>query len=231
MTDSTSAADPAETTPPDQREADWRVEDLLDLYVRPARFFASRRPFIADTALAVVAWLCGMNSAIGRIEQRMIREEAGGPAVPSFITESWIGFWITVLLGGLLSALLLWHLGAWWYRVRLNWSGADEPHSDRPRVVYLYSGLVWAVPVLLTQVIDSFRFADYSESWYHESLVALLLLVFPFWSFLVSYRGIRTVFTVRRAPALVWFLILPSVMFLLSLGVFAALAGGAISTP
>lgn len=215
-------------TRPAQPEPEWRLEDLLDLFVRPSRFFSSRQPFHADDAILMVAWIAGMNSAIGRIEHRMVRADAGGSAAPAMIAESWLGFWVTVILGGLLSGLLLWHLGAWWYRVRLNWSGADESHSERARVVFLYSRLVWAAPALLTQVIDTFRFEDYVESWNHESLLPLVLLVFPFWSFVVSYRGVRTVFGVRRGPALWWFLIAPSLMFLLAVGALGALAAGVV---
>lgn len=230
MTEPVTNPEPRDTSAR-AREPEWRLEDLLDLFVRPSRFFASRTPFAADDAILIVAWLAGMNSAIGRIEQRMVRADAGGSAVPGMIAESWLGFWVTVILAGLLSGLLLWHLGAWWYRVRLNWSGADEPHSERARVVFLYSRLVWAAPALLTQVLDTFRFEDYRESWDHESLLPLVLLVFPFWSFIVSYRGLRTVFDVRRGPALWWFLIAPSLVFLFAVGALGALAAGVVDLP
>ncbi len=230
MTDPATNPEAGAAAPP-RREPEWRLEDLLDLFVRPSRFFSSRQPFLADDAILIVAWIAGINSAIGRIEQRMVRADAGGGEVPAMIAESWLGFWITAILAGLLSALLLWHLGAWWYRVRLNWSGANESNSERARVVFLYSRLVWAGPALLTQVIDTFRFEHYLESWNYESLVPLLLLVFPFWSFVVSYRGVRTVFAVRRGPALWWFLIAPSIMFLIALGVVGALAAGVVDVP
>ena len=225
MTEPVTGLGSQDSAPP-ARDPAWRPEDLLDLFVRPRRFFSSRQPFVADDALVFVAWIAGMNSAMGRIEQRMIRADAGGTGPGAMITESWLGFWAVVIFVGMLSGLLLWHLGAWWYRVRLNWSGADEHHSTRPRVVYLYARLVWALPVLLTQLVDTFRFGTYQESWDHESLVPLVLLVFPFWSFIVSYRGIRTVFEVRRAPALWWFVIAPSLLFLIAVGVLGALSAG-----
>ena len=230
MTDPAVAPEPEATTVA-PHDSEWRVEDLLDLFVRPTRFFSSRQPFLADNALPTVACLVGINSAMGRVEQRMIRADAGGREVGAFITESWIGFWITIILGGLLSALFLWHLGAWWYRVRLRWSGAIEPDRERTRVVYFYSALVWALPALLTQVIDTFRFSDYQASWDHEGIVPALLLVFPFWSFIVSYRGARTVFELRRGPALWWFVIAPTLMFMLALGLFGAIAAGVFQPP
>ena len=214
-------------TPP--RDGGWRIEDLLDLFVRPTRFFSSRRPFVSDEALVIIAWIAGMNGVIGRVEQQMMRADAGGRGPGAMVTESWIGFWAVVVLAGVLSGLLLWHLGAWWYRVRLNWSGADEHHSTRARVVYLYSRLVWAGPVLLAQVIDTVRFENYLESWNDESLLPVLLLVFPFWSFVVSYRGVRTVFDVRRGRALWWFLLAPMLLFVLSVGLLGALSAGLIS--
>ena len=216
------------THPPD---TGWHARHLLDLFVRPARFFASRQPWVADELLVLVAYIAGVNSTIGRIEQRMMRADAGGEALPPFITESWMGFWITVLLVSVISGIILWNLGAWWYKVRLNWCGAGERDSERARVVFLYSRMVWALPALLLQVIDTFRFGNYVGSWNDESLVPLLMLPFPFWSFAVSYRGVRTVFDVRGEFALWWFLMAPSIVLLFALGAVGAVAAGLIDWP
>ena len=219
----------SQDTPAPPTDGGWRLEDLLDLFVRPSRFFSSRRPFVSDEALVIIAWIAGMNGVMGRIEQRMMRGDLDGSGPGAIITHSWPGFWGAVLLLGVISGFLSWHLGAWWYRVRLNWSGADEHHSTRPRVVYLYARLVWAGPALLAQVIDTLRFENYLESWNDESLLPALLLVFPFWSFVVSYRGVRTVFDVRRGRALWWFLIAPTLLFVVSIGLLGALSAGLIS--
>jgi nucleoside recognition membrane protein YjiH len=49
------------------------------------------------------------------------------------------------------------------------------------------------------------------------------LLIFPFWSCFVSYRGSSTISNLKRGKALTWFLVLPSLVYLFSIGLLAAL--------
>lgn len=135
--------------------------DLRDLFFRPSRFFASGLPYRVNDALPLVAWIAGMNATVGRIERQMVKADLGsGDRLAAGVGESWLLFWALVIIAGAVSGLLLWHLGAWCYRVRLRWSGAIEPDVDSARTVYLYSSLVWGAPTMLWQVVDTVRYPN-----------------------------------------------------------------------
>jgi hypothetical protein len=198
--------------------------DLLDLFIRPARFFAVRARQLGGPALKLVAWAGGMNYAFGRIERQMVRADLGRESgTASIVSGSWPKFWALALVAGLLSAVAAWYIGAWWYRVRLRWSGDANAPIDRARTVYLYAGLIWAVPNIIWNLGDTVRFPDFATAWADESAWDLLLLLFPIWSVWASYRGVRAVFAVRPGRARFWFLIMPIMALLFSFGIIAAL--------
>lgn len=196
---------------------------LVDLFLRPTRFFSSGTPYGMQDALVFVAWVVGMNVIVGRIERVMMRAELEQSTSPPAVPDSWVDFWLVVLVGGLIAGMLIWHLGTWWYRVRLRWSGAKDPDVARARTVYLFASLVWAGPAMLWQVIDTFRFPDYLASWNGASPWLLVLMILPFWSVWVAYRGARTAFDTRPGRARWWMLIMPSAVYLIAMGVITAL--------
>jgi hypothetical protein len=201
-----------------------QLRAAVDLFVRPGRFF---RTYIADLSgpeLGIVAWIVGINFAIGRVERQMMQADLGrGRGAAPFYAESWFKFWATLLIAGALSAAFAWFVGTWWYRVRLRWSGAVEPSVEPARVLYFYSHLVWAGPAVLATVGSTLRFPNYAAAWASESAWDALLLVFPIWACVVSYRGVRAVFDVRAGRARFWFLIAPIAVFLVTVGIFATL--------
>jgi hypothetical protein len=54
------------------------------------------------------------------------------------------------------------------------------------------------------------------------------LLVFVFWSVVVSWRGVLATFPVRRGPALWWFALLPALVYVAVFGVLGALLAVAL---
>jgi hypothetical protein len=124
---------------------------------------------------------------------------------------------------------MLWYVGGWWYNVRLGWSGAVDFDRRQGRLVYTFAGLVWAIPSIAYAAIATVVFPNYQAAWESEELWSVLLLVFPFWAVVVSYLGVRSRFQVRSAPARVWFLILPIIVYTIALGIIGTLY--AVFTP
>ena len=223
---------PGRHAPPDAgEERTTRVPvgsaDLGSLFIRPARFFR-------DRDLDVRAWylpalLCtGLTSASSRIDQNLMRADLGQarPGWDTFapiLLQSWGAYWAFVLVAGLIYAAFYWYLGGWWYRVRLRWSGAHSADRREARLVMAYAALVMSAPTLVYMVMQTVSFPDYGAAWESESLLPILILIFPFWAVYTSYRGVRTRFEVGKWKARVWFLILPSLVFLVLFGVVAVL--------
>ena len=47
--------------------------------------------------------------------------------------------------------------------------------------------------------------------------LAIVSLIFPFWSILVSYRAVRVRFDVLRGRSILWFFALPTLIYVISL--------------
>ena len=203
--------------------------DLVDLFLRPTRFFSGRLA-LGQTPYVVLAIVCyGLAEAFDRFDQEMLRAEWSTPrpyweAVGPIVSESWAAFWAFALFSGAIAGTSLWLVGGWWYRVRLRWAGASDPDAKLARLVYIYSGFVLAAPSVLFVIGQTLTFANYQEAWASEQLYSVGLLIFPFWAVVVSYRGARAVFDVGRWGARIWFLILPIIGLLSAFGVLAGLA-------
>ncbi len=91
------------------------------------------------------------------------------------------------------------------------------------RLVYTFAGLVAALPSLAYTLSSTALFPNYQTAWNAEQVWPALLLAFPFWGVVVSYKGVRTKFVVRATPARVWFLGLPVLLYAVALGVIGVL--------
>ncbi len=196
---------------------------LADLYFNSTRFF-SERELASSPAYLLATWMVGIASAIDRIDRNLIRADLGSPRPGSeFLTESWVLFWVFTLFAGLVGGVWAWLIGGWWYKIRLRWAGATDPDKREARLVYIYASLVQALPAVLFIAIITLLFANYGAYWASDELWSTLLIVFPFWSTVVSYKGARACFDVRRGRAMLWFLILPLIFYILAFGFIAAL--------
>jgi hypothetical protein len=181
----------------------WHV----DLFFRPRHFFRSFAAAPHPLLTAICALLFGMAGAIERTETNFLR----GRPVPW--VEDWNTYWLAILAFGALGGLFYFVVGGWWYRLRIRWCGAEQPDAALAKRVYLFSAQVYALPALVVTTIENSVFPTpvegiHSDSWWYAPL-----LVFPFWSAVVSYLGVRTMFEVRRLHALVWFIVLPSLLY------------------
>jgi hypothetical protein len=142
-------------------------QNLVDLFIRPARFFSSQLALGKAPYFVFVTWCYGASNAIDRVDRELMRAEFGRPRplwdhLGPFITESWLGFWTWILFAGALGGLGLWWIGGWWYRLRLRWSGAHEPDKRLARLVLVYSSFVHAGPLI---VLALFQTLAYPTSW------------------------------------------------------------------
>ncbi|MEM8946988.1 MAG: hypothetical protein AAGD11_17565 [Planctomycetota bacterium] len=139
------------------------------------------------------------------------------------VAESWVGFWVISLGLGALAAIAIWLIGGWWYRIRLNWSGDRDADPREARLVYVYAGLVAALPNVLLVTVVTAIYADYASYWNGEDIWSMLIAGFPFWAIYVSYCGAVSRFSVRRVKALAWFRWLPMALYVLALVAIVAM--------
>lgn len=198
---------------------------LVALFVNPSRFFASFHE-LARPPLLLLATLClGIASMVDRIEQHLLRAEmgeavSGWAELSPWLLHSWSTLWVVLVVLGAVNVPLFWYLGGWWYRLRLKWSGATALDPLRPRLLFVYSSLVYALPVVLVMLGETLLFPNYRLARDAEGSWTLIFVVLSFWSVVVSYWGATRTFTLARRKALIWFLLLPWTLYAVELGLW-----------
>jgi hypothetical protein len=203
-------------------------QHLVDLFLRPRSFFSKNLALGNTPYVLFVTWCYGISNAVSRVETEIMRSEFGrarpgwehfGP----FVAESWLGFWIYALAIGAVSGYFLWWIGGWWYRVRLRWSGAPDPDKRLARLLLIYSSFVFSGPTVAAALIQTLAYPDFATAYAADEWYSAVLLIFPFWSVATSFIGVRTLFSVTKWKAIVWFAVLPVMVYLAAFGLFAAL--------
>ncbi len=197
---------------------------LADLFWNPTRFFGARDLMRATHGTALAAFAVGVTLAMNRFERA---QERGDSALAQL--DTWPGYWVMSLLGGVMSAALYLWFGGWWYRLRLRWSGARNPDPGLARRVYVYASLVFALPELFAGACKTALYSSPAAA--AGSDWSMLLSVFLIWSVVTSYKGARQSFDLALWPGRVWFLVLPLLTYGLAfaLALFMATATGGAS--
>lgn len=196
------------------------------LFFKPSLFFSSPRWLRKFPELVFVIWVGGAAYATEQINTRIIKAEMGQgnsvwESIEPWLLDSWINYWGAVLAYGAVSAIIIWYVAGWWYKVRLGWSGASNVEPQDARTIYVYQDLVQSGPALFVVMMLPFWFENYRAYWLADELISSSVLVFVFWSCVTSFKAARRI-GARRWPALIWFLILPVTVYLLVLGALGA---------
>lgn len=212
------------------QESPFLLRHIKALFFNPKKFFSSGLNLGTTTNIVLVSWIYGIAYSISKLAERT--QKANSPDnYPDFVynlinatNESWLAYWAWILVVGASSGLLLYWLGGWTYKIRIRWSGDSNPDKKIARQVNVYSALVSSVPLIAGMLFASFFYPNYNElkvlSWIDY------LIVIPYlWSIIISYIGVKTLFTVSKGKALFWFLILPMgsiLMAILLLGLLSS---------
>ena len=215
------------TTPAPIQPEPIALADLFDLFVRPAQFFAGRIALGRKPAVMFVAWVVGVANVLGIIDQKLLQDAFRRSHDFADVLADMPNplLWALILAAGALGGLLIYQIGGWWYWVRLDLSGVNDPDSELAHHVQIYAGFVADAPVVLVSLIQTVRYGNYvSAAYAGAGLLDLAPVIAAFWSVFVSWKGVRAAFpAIRRRPATVWFLILPCLFFLVIMGAGSAL--------
>jgi hypothetical protein len=196
---------------------------LLCVLLKPSQFFSKREEIRKPPEVLFVTWLTGISYFINRLDLNImkadLRAEGSGDPVLAWLTDSWLHLWPFLLVVGAINAVILWYVAGWWYRKRLQWSGAVNPDPELARTVYVYQDLVQSAPVVLSVLVQTVLYSNYLEAWRAQETWGALYIIFAFWSCATSYKAAMNAFPVSRPKARMWFLILPAFLYAIVLGV------------
>lgn len=202
-------------------------QHLVDLYLRPTRFFTENLALGKTPYVLLATWALGMSTALDRIDTRLmqadLRNDDRMQQVFQTLFGNWPTFWLIVGVGGAVSGALYWLIGGWWCKVRLRFSGAPEPDPRLARLLLIYASFVCTGPTVVGLLALTLIYPSYLAAWENEILYSLVVVATVFWSLGTMYKGAVALFPVRRGRALAWFAILPALFLFLLMGGMAML--------
>lgn len=181
---------------------------LLDLFIRPGRFFRQRASRMSLGFLLFAAWIAGVLNADEQMEQLYLKKYS----LDSH--ESWASHAVIIAVAGLITGLIIYGILGWWYRVRLFFCGVHGARPRTARAIYLTARLVGSIGAVLLLVWEVATFDAPVEAWTASSsgflVFAAVMMLFLFWSSVISWRGVLAVFPCAgRIRAAIFFLVLP----------------------
>ncbi len=204
-------------------------KNLFNLLFHPKYFFTKQVGYGQTPYLIFVTICFGILAVIDRIDSQLIKADFRNGSSPTNdlyanIAEHWMAYWIVILIFGILvSAPFIWHIGGWWYTMRIKWSGVKNPDSFNAKLIYVYSSFIISFPTIILTVYYTITYSNYLEAFSADDFLGLIYLVLPFWSLGISYKGVISLFDVKRSKARLWFVIIPSVFYIFAMGIFTYL--------
>ncbi len=202
-------------------------QNLVDLFFRPKKFFSENLSLGKTPYALFVGWILGVSSIADSIDQRLVQADLGrsngATDLMLNIADSWPVYLGVIFVGGILSGAMIWYIGGWWCKVRLKWSGAADPDPQAARLLLIYSSFVFAAPHVVTLLLQVQLYENYLEAYAYDEFLSFVPLIMLFWSIATTYKGAIAMFDVKRWRAMLWFAVLPTLYFLIIMGVFGYL--------
>lgn len=195
------------------------------LLFRPTEFFRRVGRSAPEGVTMMAVYFAGVATVAGRVTPEPA-ENGAGTLTSIGATKTWVAYWLTMLIGGIFSAPLQYLIGGWWHKCRVVWSGAENPDGFLTRRVLYFSRQLFVVPLLAIIALETVKYETPLEAEQADDVVLLYLfaIVFVFWSCIANYKGVRALFDVGRKRAIVWFLVLPWLLYGAAFGVIGAAA-------
>ncbi|MCH7308295.1 hypothetical protein MMO38_09105 [Acinetobacter sp. NIPH 1852] len=197
-------------------------KNLWMLFLQPKTFF-SLPAIYHHRSIMIAAYLIGVFSVMDRVDQKLLQAEFGNrTSLMLDITDAWWSYWLLVLGLGTISAVIVWLIHGWWYKKRLQFSGAKDADPQLARHIWALQSLVTALPVMIVTILQTLMYSSYLDAYQNSSILNLVVIPFIFWSCWVSYRAATSVFN-TNGWAKFWFLAFPITFYVLAMGLFTAL--------
>lgn len=139
------------------------------------------------------------------------------------LTDSWLNYWGFVLGLGFLIMPLIWYLSGWGFNLLIQWSGDPNYNRTFGRMIYIYTSMIYCLPRIMVLFYETvfYKNDDVALSTDTKSIVAfllaLLLAILPFWSWIAAYIAVKKNFSVQAKKSIFWFIALPAVWYFLTL--------------
>ena len=184
-----------------QREKISPIHWLLRLFFRPGKFFEHNARGSSTLVVILSAYVFGAAWSL-----TYYMDAARRPELPAEAT-AWYVFGAT-LVGAVVGGAVWYFLAGTWYGIRLTFCRSQGVTWKLARRVFIFSEFLYALPLS----IGLFGWWATQARWLLLVTMAVVGALM-FWSTYVSYRGVRVLFRAARARAVVWFVVLPCILY------------------
>ncbi|MBI4130077.1 YIP1 family protein [Candidatus Roizmanbacteria bacterium] len=154
--------------------------------------------------LFFLIWATGVATAIDRVTE--------------FDGSSWLEVWAIVLIGGLIAGYLQYWIGGAIYHLRVKWSKGGDNY-DASRNIYIFSGIPIAIASISSLILNTLVYGnEYFKTGGGSSIDILfffILIAAIAYSINLSYKGVMFIQQPQKNRAIIWFVILPAIFYVL----------------
>lgn len=154
--------------------------------------------------LFFIIWASGVATAIDRMS------DYGG--------STWLEVWAIVLIGGFIAGYLQYWIGGAIYHLRVKWSKGGDNY-DASRNIYIFSGIPVIIVTISSLLLNTIVYGnDYFESGGGSSIDVLFLFIIIAaiaYSIRLSYKGVMFIQQTEKTRAIIWFVVLPAIFYIL----------------
>ena len=198
-------------------QSPYLPKHFLDIFLAPQDFFSAKLSLGKPIYIILAGWLLGIALILIAIGQAVARSRLGliAQEPPEELLASWPDLWMSFYLVGAAIGALMWFAGGYLFKLRVLLSGAPEPDLQLARIVYIYSSLVRSLPLFILLIVWCIISPYYGVAFDQGAvkLAELLNIVFSLGEIITAYIGVRTLFSVDRRRALIWFVVGPAAWF------------------
>jgi len=195
----------------------YHPNQLLNIFTAPEQFFVAEIALGRPLNVWIATWLMGFAISFSAINRGIVAFKQGDSSVepPAELLASWSELWMGLALAGFVLGIIVWLVGGWWFQLRLLLCGAPEPDGQMARLVHIYAALVRSLPTLITLIVWSFLYPNLDAAYTQGGLFVsqFLTVIFLFGELITAYIGVKTLFSVDRPRALLWFIFVPAAWY------------------
>jgi tetratricopeptide (TPR) repeat protein len=207
--------------PTDEEVESEQEKPRLSLVQFFKQFFGNYKEFLethlkveGPPFLVLMIWILGMASIIDRMELRY--------AISStYQLNNWVSAWLLILITGIISGCLGYWVSGTWYHLRVIMCGGLREFRTS-RYLFLYTGLPMYIVIILMQIFNTAvygnRYFTEPTSWDFDMMWGGLSYAAVAFSIYLSYRGVRLLQQTKKIRTIIFFILLPSLFYVLVIG-------------
>lgn len=195
---------------------------VKELFLNPAFIFKKQVKGATNLPPFYYILICvyGISGIAEGLNQQFLNYDLRGNLDMLAPLNKWSAYWGACTVFGFLSGWISYYIGGWFFYIRIKLAKGDLD-IQTSRNTFLYSRFIYAIAIFFITVIKTFTYTTpynpYLKFTSWELAFYLISITFMYHSCYVGYVGVRTLTNADKSKSILWFIILPMLLFLFSL--------------